>query len=240
MVFGDILTGVDGRRRRVVFYNAETRSDRCDRIIDSVGVHDIIIEYTTDDRFPEATIAIEDGTERLSVDSIDTVANYIQTCESVVPPLDEQPSLFGALDQTLFRSSTKRHLLVASRLIETQAATVGHGRLSAGFQQLSLAKPQLSVYADLPPDLTISIYGQPDWAPPADTGIEAFDPGVDSADYWWVIFDGTDQPSQHAALLAREQSRGEYTGFWTFQSSIIKAMRAVVDGFDARRVTATD
>jgi len=238
MVFGGILDGIDGRRRRLVFYNVETSAEHCDRIIDYVGVHDVIIEYTTDERFPESTVAIENGDETLSVDDIETVAEYIDAWESSLTGIGDQPALFGALDETLFRSSNKRQLLLASRLIETRAAQVGDGRLSAGFQRLSLAEPQLSFYTALPSDITVSLYGEPDWTPPADTGIEAYTPMAGThADYWWVIFDGTAKQSQHAALLAEEQSSGEYTGFWTYRESIVDSLREVVDGLDVRRVT---
>jgi hypothetical protein len=241
MVFGDMFGRVDGRRRRLVFYNVDTQSDHCDRITDYVGVHNVLIKYTTDEQFPESTVTVQNGDEVLSVDRIETVVDYLDGWESELAGVGEQPSLFGALDETVFRSSNKRQLLFASRLIETRAATVGDGRLSAGFQQLSLAAPQLSFYKSLPSTVTVSVYGEPDWVPPADSGIAAYDPGVDdNADYWWVIFDGTADNSSHAALLAEEQSPGEYTGFWTYRPSIIDAMRAVVDGFDARRLTATE
>ncbi|MEA1932330.1 MAG: hypothetical protein U9O06_12390 [Euryarchaeota archaeon] len=238
MVFGDILARIEGRRRRLVFYNVETSADYCDRIIDYVGVHDVVIEYTTDERFPESTVAIENGEETLSNDDIESVAEYIDAWESNLATVGDQPELFGALDETLFRSSNKRQLLLASRLIETRAAQVGSGRLSAGFQQLSLTQPQLSFYTALPADITVSVYGDPDWTPPADTGIEAYAPTDEThGDYWWIIFDGTAKQSQHAALLAEEQSPGEYTGFWTYRESIVESLREVVDGLDVRRVT---
>src|SRR6056297_2612737 len=127
MVFGEILDGIDRRRRRLVFYNVETSAEHCDRIIDYVGVHDLIIEYTTDERVPESTVAIENGGETLSVDDVETVAVYIDAWESGLRDIGDQPALFGALDETLFRSSNKRQLLLASRLIETRAAQVGGG-----------------------------------------------------------------------------------------------------------------
>jgi len=241
MVFGDILAEVEGNRRRVVFYNVDSQSDACDRIIDYVGVHDVLIKYTADERFPESTVAIQNGEEALSVDRIEPVVDYLDAWESEFVTVDEQPSLFGALDETVFRSSNKRQLLLASRLIEQRAARIGDGRLSAGFQQLSLAEPQLSFYKALPSAVMVSLYGEPDWVPPADSGVAAYDPGVDgNADYWWVIFDGATDNTHHAALLAEEQSPGEYTGFWTYASSIIEDMRAIVDGFDAQRVTPAD
>lgn len=238
MVFGDILAGIKRRRRRLVFYNVES-AEHCNRIIDYVGVHDVVIEYTSDERFPESTVAIETSDETLSVDDIGTVAAYIDAWESSLAGVGDQPALFGALDETLFRSSNKRQLLLASRLIETRAAQIGYGRLSAGFQQLSLAEHQIPFYTALPSGITVSLYGEPDWIPPADTEIEAYAPKAEAhADYWWVIFDGTPHQSHHAALLAEERAPGEYTGFWTYRDSIIADLREVVDGLDVRRVTS--
>ena len=48
MGFADILDRADGRRRRLVFYNVEDRK-RTEPIIDYVGVHDVIIEYATEE-----------------------------------------------------------------------------------------------------------------------------------------------------------------------------------------------
>jgi len=239
MVFGEILDGIDRRRRRLVFYNVETSAEHCDRIIDYVGVHDLIIEYTTDERVPESTVAIENGGETLSVDDVETVAVYIDAWESGLRDIGDQPALFGALDETLFRSSNKRQLLLASRLIETRAAQVGGGRLSAGFRRLSLAQPQLSFYTALPSGITVSLYGELNWTPPADAEIEVYEPTTETdADYWWVIFDGIAQQGQHAALLAEQETPGEYTGFWTYHASIVDSLREAVDGLDVRRVTS--
>ena len=240
MVFADILNRADGRRRRLVFYNVEDH-ERTEQIIDYVGVHNVIIEYSTDDRFPPSSVAIRRGNETLAVDDIEAVATYITAWEAGLAGGDDQPTLFACLDETVFRSSNKRQLVLASRLIETRAATVGHGRLSAGFQQLSLVEPQLSFYNQLPAAVTVSVYGEADWTPPAGATIEAYTPTVAShADYWWVLFDGTDRVEQHAALIAKETSPGEYTGFWTYRQSVVEELRGVVDSLAVRRVTAGD
>ena len=126
-------------------------------------------------------------------------------------------------------------------MIETRAATLGHGRLAAGFQQLSLVEPQLPFYTRLPESVTVSVYGEADWSPPADATIDAYSPtGASHADYWWVIFDGTDCAEHHAALIAKEESPGEYTGFWSYRQSVVDKLRSVVDSLGAHRVTATD
>lgn len=238
MVFADILDRVDGRRRRLVFYNVEDR-DRTEPILDYVGVHDVIIEYTTDERFPTSSVAVRRGNETLAVDDIEAVSTYVTAWEAGLASDYDQPTLFACLDETIFRSSNKRQLVLASRLIETRAATLGHGRLSAGFQQLSLVEPQLAFYQQLPEPIEVSVYGEADWAPPAEATVAAYTPtGASHADYWWVIFDGSDRAGQHAALIAREESPGEYTGFWTYRQSVVAELRRVVDSLSVSRVTA--
>ena len=238
MVFADLFGRVAERRRQLVFYNVEDRSEAVERIIEYVGAHDVDTEYTTDETIPEPTVVVLDGDQQLSVDCIETVADYIDAWESELTTGEEPPSLFAALDETVFRSRNKRQLILSSRLIENRAATVGHGRLSAGFQQLSLSRPQLPFYKRLPEPITISLYGEADWLPPADSEIESYEPELkEQSDYWWVIYDGTDQPDRHAALLARERTPGEYTGFWTYREPIVTALRARIDSLDVRSVS---
>jgi len=237
MVFEEIFDRVDDRRLRLVFYNVED-PEACEQIIDYVGAQDVAIEYATDQTVAASTVVVRSGAETLSVDDIDAVATYIDSWEPTMGGDAEPPGLFAALDETVFRSSDRRQLLLAARLIETRAARADHGKLSVGFQQLSLARPQLSFYMRLPDEVTVSLYGEPDWVPPADARVKAYSPAVDAhADYRWVMFDGAEQRSQHAALLAEEQSPGEYIGFWTYRPSIIAELREVVDGLKRRRLS---
>lgn len=239
MVFADILSWIEGRRRTLVFYNVEDRSEEIDRIIEYVGAHDVDIEYASDAGMPESVV-VRDGNETLSVDEIETVYEYIVSWESEMTSSDHPPSLFAALDETVFRSKNKRQLVLASRLIENRAATIGHGSLSVGFQQLSRARAQLPFYRSLPSTVTIALYGTADWTPPTDSGIEAYEPTLDEYDdYWWVIYND-DQSGHQAALVAEERDPGEYTGFWTYRQSIVEDLRVVVDSLAVRRLTDTE
>jgi len=50
--------------------------------------------------------------------------------------------------------------------------------------------------------------------------------------------DGTDTPKQHAALSAKEKPDNTYTGVWTTENPLAEKIREIVDGLDARPVTA--
>lgn len=242
MVFGDVLGRVGGKRRRLVFYNTDSSDktdskDSCERVVDYVGAHDVDIEYVDDASEPDSTVAIHDGETRLASDDIEQVAAYIDGWETDLSADQSPPSIFEALDETIFRSTNKRQLVLASRLVETRALRAGEGRLAAGFQQLSLARPQLSFYKSLPEPIAVSLYGEPDWLPPADSGLTVYDPNdPNHATYWWVVFDGTDTPNQHAALLAEQTDDGSYTGFWTYRTSLVEEIREAVDSLDATKI----
>ena len=236
MVFGDVLSQVDNRRRQLVFYNAD-RSDHCERVIEYVGAHEVDIEYVDDPTKPDSTVVVRDGETRLASDDIEAVAAYVDSWETALSAAHSPPAMFAALDETIFRSTNKRQLVLASRLVELRALRAGEGRLAAGFQQLSLARPQQSFYTDLPEAITVSLYGEPDWLPPVDSEISAYDPAnVGHASYWWVLFDGTDHPRQHAALVAEETDADSYTGFWTYRPSLVDDIREIVDSLETVQV----
>ena len=236
MVFDDVLASVDSRRRRLVFYNAESR-DHCERVIDYVGVHNVDISYVDNPEEPDATVAVETDDTRLASDDIAAVAAYIDCWDTDLSTEMSTPTVFQALDETVFRSKNKAQLVLASRLIETRAAQSESGRLAAGFQRLSLVRPQLSLYTALPSAVTVALYGEPDWLPPADSGIAAYDPVAESHNnYWWVLFDGTDNPDQHAALIAEQTDADTYTGFWTYRPSLVADIAEIVDRLETVQV----
>jgi len=235
MVFGDVLGRVGGRRRRLVFYNADC-IDHCERVIDYAGVHDVEIEYIDDPAEPDSTVSVLDGSRHLASDDIEQVATYIDSWETDLSTAVPPPSIFAALDETIFRSTNKSQLVLASRLIETRAAQTGEGRLAVGFQRLSMAQPLLSFYLSLPPAVTVSLYGEPDWQPPADTGVAAYHPASENHEsYWWALFDGTDHSGTHAALVAKETD-DTYTGFWTYRRSLVDELREIVDSLAVTQV----
>ena len=95
MGFEEVLDRVDGRRRRLVFYNVEDH-EPTEPIIDYVGVHDVIIEYATDEGVPPSSVAVRRGNETLAVDDIEAVSNYITAWEA------------GLASHCCFQPSTRR------------------------------------------------------------------------------------------------------------------------------------
>lgn len=135
-------------------------------------------------------------------------------------------ALFDVLDDTVFSSLDRRQLLGASREIEDRAFRVGRGVLRASFQRLSAFEGQADAYRALgsKDGLDVSVYGLPDWDPPAIDGVAyhgSEGPAVER--YWALAFDGGVDRQQACALLAREEEDG-YTGFWTYDPETVETI----------------
>jgi hypothetical protein len=149
---------------------------------------------------------------------------------------------------TRFTSLERPHLLATSREIEDRAFRAGRGTLYAGFQSLSVYRAQSPVYERLvtETDLTVHVYGESDWTPPAVEGVTVHtgtSGGETSADgntttaeglgaFWFVAFDGGDDETMACALVAEEVCDGAYRGGWTYDPDLARAFTAYLDGTD--------
>jgi DICT domain-containing protein len=132
------------------------------------------------------------------------------------------------LADTTFVSFDRRQMLGASREFEDRAYRQERGTLRAGFQSLSKLKAQQAGYESLlkRTRLDVHVYGEPDWSPelPGATVHAKDDPEIGS--FWFVVFDGGDDPRQACALLAEEvpDDPGSFRGFWTYDSETVAAL----------------
>ncbi|EJN61623.1 hypothetical protein HSB1_06640 [Halogranum salarium B-1] len=135
--------------------------------------------------------------------------------------------LFSLLDDTIFSSFDRRQMVATSREIEDRAIRVGRGTLYAGFQRLSALRDQLETYHDIDraPELDIHVYGQPDWEPPASSGIAVHRLLDDEVrDCWFVVFDGGGDDLSKCALVAEERFPGQFYGFWTYDPALVDSI----------------
>jgi DICT domain-containing protein len=147
-----------------------------------------------------------------------------------------------------FTSLARSHLLATTREIEDRAFRVGRGTLYAGFQSLSAYRTQLPVYERLAAetDLTVHVYGAPDWTPPAldrvsvhtETATEGSDGDVADGNvstsdelgaFWFVAFDGGGDDEMACALVAEQVSDDGYRGAWTYDATLVRAFTAYLD-----------
>ncbi|WP_335999775.1 DICT sensory domain-containing protein [Halorientalis halophila] len=188
------------------------------------------------DRLPPGAgpgfVTVREGERFLGSVTLETVATLFE------PPaglLDPEPAATGALepllellDDTLFRSFERRHLLAATREIEDRAWRVGEGELHVGFQRPAALSAQRTVYERLAEsDLDVHVYTDVEWDEPSIPNVTAHaESDGELGQYWFVAFSpaGSDARSQACALIAWEREPGAYDGFWTYDPDRVAAL----------------
>jgi hypothetical protein len=139
--------------------------------------------------------------------------------------------LVDLLGDETFTATDRSTLVAVSREFEERAWRVGQGRLLAGFQSLSAFRSQLPVYRRLAADtdLSVAVYGEPDWIPSEPTGLTVHSEHDDELGrFWFVAFDGGDD-GQAGALVAEEVDAGSFEGGWTDDPALVADLIAYVD-----------
>ncbi|WP_459191766.1 DICT sensory domain-containing protein [Halosimplex sp. J119] len=141
--------------------------------------------------------------------------------------------LVELLAGTTFVMDDRRHLLATAREIEDRAFRTGEGNLYTSFQSLSAFRAQLPVYERLVDrtELRATVFGAPDWDPPAVDGVAVrLDEGSDLTDFWVVAFDGAGDDDAKCAMIAEELDSGEYTGVLTYERDVVDELTTYLDG----------
>ena len=134
---------------------------------------------------------------------------------------------FRFLENTLFSSFDRSHMLVAAREIEERAWRLGVGTLFVGFQRADAYEAQRSMYNRIVSEtnLTVKIFIDEQWSAPTHEQIHVFDnAGDEIGKYWILIYDGGESDLQKCGLLAEERKPGEYFGFWTYDPERVDAI----------------
>jgi hypothetical protein len=141
------------------------------------------------------------------------------------------------LDDTVFSSLTRRQLLWTSREFEDRAWRVGTGTLHAGFQSAAAFAPQRELYRALAAETTIDVHVyvadgagvEPLSEPNATLHTE---PAAESGRYWFLVFDGGDEPEQAVALVAEQRSDDSYYGVWTYDAGLVDRTLSLLPSTD--------
>lgn len=166
------------------------------------------------------------------------VAPLLATAEGLDDPADSRRTSSEVVERAsraLYSvdASDRSELVRTSRLVETIAARTGGGRLHAGFQQLSRLADDaetLRVYRRLADaGVDVHLYGDPDERLPEPFTVHGA-PTEELAETWFVVFDGSGNARRMGALLAREIDPGRYSGFWSYQPSVVTGLVAYLDG----------
>lgn len=176
-----------------------------------------------------------DGDEReLAVSSIADVGNSVLMVNSDLyftgtRSIDEvdTPDVLAGLAETTFTVSGKQKMLLIeiSRHLESLAYRAGGSTLHAGFQYLSRVEDERgtkAVYERLADGgASVHLYGVPNRLPDLPDGIAVHaDDGEEIRRSWFVVTTGCDERMQ-GALLAEEVGPNEWSGFWTFDPTVV-------------------
>ncbi|WP_436909233.1 DICT sensory domain-containing protein [Halosimplex marinum] len=144
--------------------------------------------------------------------------------------------LVGLLSGTSFEMDDRGRLVATAREVEDRAWRTGRGALYVTFQSLSAFRAQVPVYEQLAgtTDLAVTVFGEPDWEPPAVDGVAVHrDETGEVSDFWVVAFDGDGDDGAKSALIAEEERPGTYAGVVTYDPAVVDEVTAYLDGVAA-------
>ncbi|WP_144900977.1 DICT sensory domain-containing protein [Halobellus captivus] len=128
--------------------------------------------------------------------------------------------------------SEKLLLILLSRYIERTAWERGEGTLRASFQELSRIEDEVGtnrIYRTL--DTTavdVHVYGAPGWEPPRDSDITTHAGySTDFLKSWFVVYTSPGE-TEDIGLLALEEAPNRWSGFWTYDQSLIEGINEYV------------
>jgi len=149
------------------------------------------------------------------------------TVERVLDGTDgvDPPAVPGDTSVVVSYEATRERLVGVSRQFEERALRRAGGRLTVGFQNLSVLadSPRTrEVYDRLASNgVDVSVHGYPD----ADVGDVSYDvvPDTDGRfrDYWFILYDGDGDPDRTAVLVALERENGLYDGYWSVDPAVV-------------------
>jgi hypothetical protein len=232
-----IVREVEGDEATLTLFNHDSEPSERETLQSYFDVHTVSFRQgQTADGLPRNFLVLHDGEEFRAAASLADVYPAVDPHSSMVTASDpagiEYPALLREIDQTVFTDYGRRRMTVASREIEEHAYRYG-GRLHAGFQSLSNAKPQAQFYRTLAAadDVETHLYGAGDWAPPGGHVLHEYD-DPEIARSWFVVLDpATD--GHERALLAEEREEGEFYGFWTYDADTVATILDRLEAFPA-------
>lgn len=240
MTIADIIAEHESRPKRLTVVNRDEPEPivrMLERMVDAPDVD--VVERDPEDGGPGNLVILEDEAadeDQFAISTIEDVGNSVLMVNADLyitgtRPIEDvdTPDVLADLAGATFTVSEKQMMLMIelSRHIESLAYRHGSGRLHSGFQSVARIDDERGtrrVYEDLVNEgVDVHAYGA-DAAADGRTVPEGVTAHTDDADElrrsWFVV--STDCPEDRkAALLAREVGPNEWTGFWTFESTVV-------------------
>jgi len=234
-ILDDVRT--DAPTLTVVNYDGQLGAlDVVDQYFDRHGV--AVRRASLDVDQPHSVALLHRGDDLLASESVTALLGAIDIESAAEGDFEERRTsdLLEQLDRSVFGAAAadKSLLIDVSHNVELLANRNGTGRLHAGFQELSnlVDYEQASrIYERLSASgVDVHVYGAPD-ATTSLPGVTVHEVTTDEmAESWFVVYDGGGDPDQQAALLSRELGdSGEFEGFWTYHSDIVRRIDGYLD-----------
>jgi DICT domain-containing protein len=189
----ELVDEVEGSGGTLTLYNATVPAETVDRIVDHFEVTTVSLEQhdPADDRSGDFAVLHDDGEFVAACGLAELWAAVDPAGAFSRPDIADAgtPALLDAIDQSTFREYGKRRMILASRDAEKRAWRVRSPALHVGFQEFRRLRTQLDLYRRLAEDLTVHLYGVPDWEPPID-GLRLHGyPAAELRDHWFVVYE---------------------------------------------------
>lgn len=222
-----IVQAVEGHGQTLTLYNVTAPSSVVETIAAHFEVTTVSVERgRTDDGRPENFAVLRQGETFLAACGLERLRDAVDPAGHLLEaerPSMAYPELLSKVDQSVFTAYGKDRMILASREIEKRAWRARPAELHVGFQEFRRLRTQVDLYRRLVEDVTVHLYGVPDWEPPIeDLRLHGY-PADELERHWFVVYVPGADPNDPdpRALLATERSDNVYSGFWTGRGAIV-------------------
>lgn len=221
-----IIDAVEGYGQTLTLYNLTLSRQEIEPVISHFENTTVSIRQNqTTDVHPENFAVLHDGAEFIAASGVEELCRALDVdgpYMDIETPHGDYPELLNEVNQSVFTEYGKRRMILASRDVEKRAWRARPTELHVGFQEFSRVQTQLDLYRRLTEEVTVHLYGVPDWEPPLDNLRYHGYPTDELQNHWFVLYEsatGNKEPGSRM-LLAQERESNVYWGFWSSHQSI--------------------
>ncbi|MDS0296107.1 DICT sensory domain-containing protein [Halogeometricum luteum] len=236
-----ILDAAERRRKSVTHYAPEA-GDLAERL----DTRNLDVEFRPiPPGGPEPFLVVRDGGRFRGAMPVEALREYAVTRNrrgAVTEDPEARAIVTELLDDTVFSSLSKRQLLSTVREFEDRALRVGTGTLHTGFQSAAAFAPQRELYRALAAETALDVHvyvgggkgAEPEPLDEPNATLHA-DPPEELGRYWFLVFDGGEDPEQGVALVAEQRPDGSFRGVWTYDPELVDRALSLLPAVEGER-----
>ncbi|PSQ24854.1 histidine kinase [Halobacteriales archaeon QS_9_67_17] len=223
MSLSELIRGVEAHEKTLTVFNSDPETVETLRA--QFGDRNLTVRgESTESGTPKSYVVLSQDETFVTAADIEHV---LATSDGADPEFGASGGrpILDHLDETMFTSYDTEQMIAASREIEDRAWRLGEGQLHAGFQKLSILRPQIDTYEQLASKegLNVDAYAVPDEEVPDHDGDLTIhvERAEEIRESWFVAFDGGGDDVNKCALVAEEREPREFYGFWTYDPETV-------------------